>query len=88
MVLLHERLINYMNSHDGVEWCTFGVFTSLGGIDVAVYIRKSEEPRLRLSLIARVLCKHIGDSMGKQSIKKHMIALCLDHGFIRTAPVI
>lgn len=24
VVLLHERLINYLNSHEGVEWCTFG----------------------------------------------------------------
>lgn len=20
---MHERLIEYINSHDGVEWCTF-----------------------------------------------------------------
>ncbi|KAB8215401.1 glucose 1-dehydrogenase [Aspergillus novoparasiticus] len=23
VILLHERLIEYINSHDGVEWCTF-----------------------------------------------------------------
>jgi hypothetical protein len=23
VILMHERLIEYINSHEGVEWCTF-----------------------------------------------------------------
>lgn len=38
VILMHERLIEYINSHDGVEWCTFDKMVKLlkdGELDAA-----------------------------------------------------
>ena len=40
VMLLHQRLIDYLNAHEGVEWCTFGEMVDefkagrIGGVQI------------------------------------------------------